>query len=179
MNIGCIFMIMEWYKIDLLQTAGIAVTTLIIFFGIIIAIKINGIRSLAKLSSHDFIVTIAIGSILGATVTQKDPSLLQGFLAIALLLAFQSAFSLWRIYRKKNALENEPILLMSGSEILYSNLKATRITENDLLAKLREANVLNIKDVKAVVFEQTGDISVLHGDKEIDSKLLENVRTKP
>lgn len=170
---------MEWYNIDLTQVAGIIITTLVIFFGIIITIKINGIRSLAKLSSHDFIVTIAIGSILGATVTQKGPSLIQGLLAIGLLLAFQSAFSLWRIYRKKNILENEPILLMSGSEILYGNLKATRTTESDLMAKLREANVLNMKDVKAVVFEQTGDISVLHGDKEVDHKLLEHVRTKP
>ena len=33
-----------------------------------------------------------------------------------------------------------------------------------MIAKLREANVLDISEVRAVVLETTGDISVLHGE---------------
>lgn len=48
--------------------------------------------------------------------------------------------------------------------MLHDNMRKARVTESDLWSKLREANVLNLNQVRAVVFEATGDISVLHGD---------------
>ena len=60
--------------------------------------------------------------------------------------------------------DNEPIVLMAGDRILRDNLDKTRVTENDLWGKLREANVLDPSEVRAVVLETTGDISVLHGE---------------
>ena len=50
------------------------------------------------------------------------------------------------------------------------------MTRSDVLAKLREANVLAMTDVRAVVLETTGDISVLHGDAQVDDILLAGVR---
>ena len=64
---------------------------------------------------------------------------------------------------------------MKGDKILHENLNKNRITEEDLMAKLREANVLRLEDVQAVVLEQTGDISVLHGDKDIDAQILKGI----
>ena len=65
---------------------------------------------------------------------------------------------------------------MDGTEILHKNLLIAKITKEDLKAKLREANVLDYSEVQAVVFEATGDISVLHGDKKIHDELLEGIR---
>jgi len=50
-----------------------------------------------------------------------------------------------------------------------------------LYSKLREANVIQFSQVKAVVFEATGDISVLHvGDEdlELEDELLTGVKRK-
>ena len=138
-------------------------------------VRANGLRSFSKMSGHDFAVTVAIGSILATTVVAKEPSILQGALAIAALLSFQNLFSLWRIKRVKQYLENTPVFLMKGDKILHENLNKNRITEEDLMAKLREANVLRLDDVQAVVLEQTGDISVLHGDKDIDAQILKGI----
>ena len=53
------------------------------------------------------------------------------------------------------------------------------MTRADLLAKLREANVLSFHQVHAVVMETTGDVSVLHGtgdeDTDIDA-MIDGVR---
>ena len=128
------------------------------------------------MSAHDFAVTIAIGSILASVVVQKEPTLMQGVVAIGVFLIIQSLFSGWRMLRPESILENKPILLMDGPEILHKNLLIAKITKEDLKAKLREANVLRYSEVKAVVFEATGDVSVLHGDKEIDKDLLDSIR---
>ena len=67
---------------------------------------------------------------------------------------------------------------MKGPEVLEDNLKRSRVTLGDLRAKLREANVTDLSQVKAVVFETTGDISVLHGQEvqEVQEWLLADVR---
>jgi len=58
-------------------------------------------------------------------------------------------------------------------------LRAVRMTEDDLYAKLREANVTRWDQVRAVVMESTGDVSVLHADPEappLEAGLLHGVR---
>lgn len=57
-------------------------------------------------------------------------------------------------------------------------MSAAQITRSDIIAKLREANAIQLDDVLAVVVETTGDISVLHqtgDDCTIDPKLMEGV----
>lgn len=63
-------------------------------------------------------------------------------------------------------MDNSPLLLMDGGTILEENLRKARVTEGDLRSKLREANVTSLSQVKAVVFETTGNISVLHKDDD-------------
>jgi uncharacterized membrane protein YcaP (DUF421 family) len=77
------------------------------------------------------------------------------------------------------AVDNAPSLVMAGPDILHENMRKVRMTKDDLYAKLREANVTRLEQVRAVVVESTGDVSVLHADPEsapIDTELLRNVQ---
>ncbi len=166
---------MSWITLTREDFIATSVSVFAIYLILMIFIKLNGLRSFAKMSSHDFAVTIAIGSIIASVALNQSSSIAQGALAIGVFLLLQSLFSAWRFVRKGVYLENEPLLLMNGSIILDSNLKKAKITEADLIAKLREANVLDFKDVKAVVFESSGDISVIHGSGRFDDYLLKHV----
>jgi uncharacterized membrane protein YcaP (DUF421 family) len=168
---------MEWiYKVNdpILETLG---GCLLMFFFIILITRIIGLRSFAKFTTYDFAITIAIGSIISSTLTSST-TLLHGVTAIAGLLFLTLIFSiLQRKFKLLNkTISNQPVLLMEGSKILYANLADARIHENQLIAKLREANVLNYNQVCAVVLESTGDISVLHNSSgKIDEKFEERM----
>ncbi len=154
-------------------------SVLAIFSIIICIIRVSGLRTFAKMSSIDFASTIAIGSVLAAVVMNPGQSILKGAIALAGIVIFQTTFSF--IVRKSNffqwLLTNEPMLLMKDGVILYNNLKKCNVGEDDLIAKLREANVIHFDEVLAVVLEATGDISVLHNDegKELMGKMLQGV----
>ena len=79
--------------------------------------------------------------------------------------------------RFSKKVDNQPILLMAGSTILDKNLQQSNVTRDDLYAKLHEVNVFNFDDVKAVIFESTGDVSVLHSsdEKQLEPKMFGNV----
>ena len=68
---------------------------------------------------------------------------------------------------------------MYEGKVLKENLEKSRISESELKGKLREANVFRLSEVKAVILETIGDVSVLHSDKEnaeVDSYIIDNVR---
>jgi len=161
------------------------VGSLILFVVIILLTRIIGLRSFAKFTAYDFAFTIAIGSIISSTLTSST-SITHGSVAIAGLLFLTYIFStLQKKFPSINTLiSNKPLLLMKGQTILHDNLKHARIEKSQLIAKLREANVLDFKQIEAVVLESTGDISVLHKSSESDdtnlsAELLKGVRETP
>lgn len=171
---------MEWIynlKDPLWETV---VGSFLIFITVITLTRIIGLRTFAKFTAYDFAFTIAIGSIISSILTSST-SIIHGAVAIASLLVLSCVFSyLQRLFPSLKALiSNKPMLLMKEDKILYENLKQARIEKSQLIAKLREANVLDFNQVEAVVLESTGDISVLHKtNKEVslNSDLLEGVR---
>jgi len=169
-----IFKAMEVSVILKMLLAGIC-----IYIYILIITRIAGKRTFAKMSSFDFAVTIAMGSILADAVNKPSSSLMPAFVSLAILAVLQIIFAKFRSSSNKfeKVVSNTPILLMDGSKILRYNLKRALVSEADLMGKLREANVLQLSQVKAVVFETTGDISVLHttNDLAIDETIMQDV----
>ncbi|MGS2727154.1 DUF421 domain-containing protein [Psychroserpens sp. BH13MA-6] len=159
------------------------VGSLLIFIVIIVITRIIGLRSFAKFTAYDFAFTVAIGSIISSTLTSST-SIAQGSVAIASLLLLTYIFSsLQKSFKSLSSIiSNKPLLLMDGSEILDDNLNYARIEKSQLIAKLREANVIDFSQIRAVVLESTGDISVLHTSDqkaELNHELLKGVRRNP
>ena len=160
----------KWFEASWTSIIAICITAVFIYLAVIIFTRIAGKRSFSKMSSFDFAMTVAIGSILASTILSKSVSLIEGTVGLAMVYLLQIAVaSLRRSTHIEKLVDNSPMLLMDKTEILHENLKKARVTEADLRSKLREANVLEISQVRAVVFEATGDISVLHTkDENVD-----------
>lgn len=153
----------KWDSLSWSSTITIVIATLFIYLAVIAYTRIFGKRSLSKMSSFDFAMTIAVGSIIATTILSKNVAIIEGALALFMLYFFQFIIALMRkIKPLKKIIDNEPLLLMEDGRILEKNLKKVRLTEDDLRSKLRESNVMNLTEVKAVVFETKGDIIVIH-----------------
>ena len=139
--------------------------------------RLVGLRSFSKMSAYDFAITVAFGSLMAAVVVNPSLSLGEGMLGFAALFGAQWIVgeARTRLPAVQKPLDNEPLLLMREGEFLEENMSRARVTRADLRAKLREANVLRLSEVRAVVFETTGDISVLHGEGRVEDALLDGV----
>ncbi|TXD81562.1 DUF421 domain-containing protein [Subsaximicrobium wynnwilliamsii] len=157
----------------------IAVSTLGIYSVIILYTRLFGKRSFSKISSFDFAMTVAVGSMTATVILSDSVSFLEGATGLASIYAFQLLAAIMRRYKWfRKLIDNQPTLLMDGRNILTENMKAVRVTEGDLRSKLRESNVTALSQVKAVIFETTGNIVVLHnsGNDEIEDWLLKDVQ---
>ena len=167
------------FEITLDKILLIGLATLGIYIGVIVLTRIFGKRSFSKMSSFDFAMTVAVGSIIASTILIDSVQLIKGFVGLSFVYIFQlSAAVLRRFDWFQKIIDNTPLLLMDGDVILEKNMKRARVTEEDLKSKLREANVLHLSHIRAVVFETTGDISVLHTpskDTKLEPFLIEDV----
>ena len=158
----------DWFTLDPTNLLATVLSAVLIYTVLIILVRIVGLRSFSKMTSVDFAMTIAIGSILASTILTASPSFPQAAVALASLFVIQWVVARFRKDTEwmEEAVDNDPVVLMTNERILRENLEKTRVSENDLWGKLRAANVLDPSEVRAVVLETTGDISVLHGDPD-------------
>jgi uncharacterized membrane protein YcaP (DUF421 family) len=157
------------------EIAVVVISGVLIYAAVILATRIVGLRSFSKMSAFDFGMTVAIGSLI-ATVVTGNAGLVAGLAGVATLYGAQ--FTLSWLRRRTDVvgfIDNRPLLLMNGPQVLDDHLDHARITREDLRGRLRQANVLDLSEVRAVVLETTGDISVLHGEGRLDPSLLDGV----
>lgn len=170
----------EWFTASATSLYAIILTAIGIYICTIVYTRLAGKRSFSKMSSFDFAMTVAIGSILASTILSKSTSLLQGAVGLASVYVLQLFVALLRRNKQfQKLVDNKPVLLMDGQEVLHENLKKSHVTLDDLKSKLREANVLELSQVRAVIFEATGDIAVLHTkdeNQQIEDFILEDVK---
>lgn len=168
-------MFVESQGLEILLRASVLSVIGVVWIAIVA--RIVGLRSFSKMTAVDFVTTLAVGSLLaGASQATDWPGFWQAVLAIPVLLGFQAVFARLRIRAPwvQEVAENQPAILMRDGRFLHRSMARHGVSESDLWAKLRQANVTDPATVRAVVLETTGDIAVLQGEA-LDPSLLSGV----
>lgn len=149
------------------------------YLGLILLLRIAGSRTLSQLNAFDFIVTVALGSTLATVILNKDVPLLDGLLALALLILLQLAISkastTFKTFRK--LVKTEPFLLFYKGQYLPRALGKNRITEDEILQMVRSNGIGSMEDVDAIVLETNGNFSVIGKSGKTEMSSIENVVT--
>ena len=174
----------EWLFSSGSAVLVVPISALITYAVITLLVRVMGLRSFSKMSSTDFVTTVAIGSLMAGIISAPSPSIIIGLAALLSIFAIKWIIAAARRHTQKASiwLDNEPIFLMRGQQILKDNLDRANISELELHAKLREANVWSYEQVIGVVLETTGDVSVLHrpaDDASLTQAIFDDVQGDP
>lgn len=147
-----------------LGTAGVA---LAIYLGVIVYLRMAGIRAITEMEAFDYTTTVALGSIVGG-VAARATALPQGLVAVGALLGAQALLGWIRLKWRpvEDALDNDPQVLVVDGEIQHDTLHSARVTEKDLRSQLRQRGVWWLDEVKLAVLETNGALSVVTTDME-------------
>jgi uncharacterized membrane protein YcaP (DUF421 family) len=133
------------------------------YAALVLLLRVSGKRTLTKLNAFDLVVTVALGSTLATVLLSKSVALVEGVLALALLISLQYAIA-WlsvRSPRFQAFVKAEPTLLLHRGRFLERALQAERITREEILAALRATGAADVGEIAAVVLETDGSISVI------------------
>lgn len=152
----------------LLRVLIMAVLT---YGALVLFIRITGKRTLSKLNAFDLVITVALGSTLASIILTKDVALMEGILALGLLIGLQFIVT-WTSVRSGSFLKiikAQPQLLYYEGRYLDAALKRERLTPQELMAVVRESGKGDMTSVRAIVLETDGSISIvssLSNDKQ-------------
>ena len=118
-----------WFFIEWHQVLGVSLSAIGFYLGLMVFTPLMGLRSFFKLSSHDFAMTVGIGSILAYTVLSDTPSLSQGLFAVAVLFVIQGVVSIIRrkVKSLKSLIDNQAIILMAQGDYLLGWFKTGQL----------------------------------------------------
>ena len=151
------------------------------YVALVFWLRVSGKRTLSKWNVFDFVVTIALGSILASVIISKSVALLEGILAFVVLIGLQYLITWLSVRSSKFAalVKAEPTLLLSDGEYCTAALKSQRVTKSEIRAAIRGAGILAIEDVAAVVLETDGSFSVMpHNNSGSKTALSDAVSVK-
>lgn len=141
----------------------ILIVTPLAYIALVVMLRVSGKRTLSKMNAFDFIVTIALGSTLASTLLAETTALLEGILAMGLLVLLQYVIT-WLSVRSdtiSGLVKADPTLLYHMGHYLNSEMKINRITRSEVQAAVRETGNGTLDEIVSVVLETDGTFSVI------------------
>ncbi len=137
---------------------------LIVYFFLLALIRLTGRRQAGTMAPFDFILLLILGNTVQNAMNGGDNSLGGGlFLAATLITTNWTMLLLSRHSRLVHwMLVGRPVFIVRDGEIVEKALQRERISRHELMSAVRTAGLTNIEQVKDVILETNGSISVIH-----------------
>jgi len=141
----------------------IAAKTLVIYFFLILGLRLLGRREMGQMNLHDLVLIVVLGNAVQNAMMNNDNSLVGGLIAAAVLLIVNRLFGvlLRRSRKVEHLMVGSPVLLIHDGVIVESHMKKEGITLEELQQALREHGLISPEQVRMCVLEVDGAISVV------------------
>jgi uncharacterized membrane protein YcaP (DUF421 family) len=124
-------------------------------------------RDIGAVGIADLLVLVIVADASQNAMAGEYRSISDGMILVATLIGWNVALD-WLSYRFpgfRRFAEAGPILLIENGRMLKRNMRREWITDEELWAKLREAEVDSLEQVKEAYIESDGQISIIKKEK--------------
>lgn len=141
----------------------ILIRTVVLYLVVLFTIRIMGKSELSKMSPFQLVVIFMIAELAAIPIESPTVSLINGAVGIFTLMFLQVLISMVSIKSEtfKNFMNGKPSILIEKGEINQKELKALRISLNDLMEQLRIGNAPSLSEVEYAVMESNGELSII------------------
>ena len=140
----------------------VAVKAVMMFAVTIVGLRFGERRTLAQLGAFDFAVAVAIGAIIGRTVTASSASFATGAVALVTLLVAHRLVALARRHsRMARIIDHPPRVLVAGGKMQDRELARAGLTAADVYALLRRHGVDDLGQVGYLLYETRGATTLI------------------
>jgi len=145
------------------------IRTIILYLVLIFCIRLMGKRQIGQLEPSEFVVTMLVANLAAIPMQDEGLPLYGGLIPMLTVLGMELVLSgaMLRSIRLRKFLCGKPVILIENGRILQQNLRATRVTLDELTGHLREKDVLDIRSVQYAILETNGNLSVFPFPSEV------------
>ncbi|MCF4996598.1 DUF421 domain-containing protein [Pseudomonas syringae] len=141
----------------------------VMYAALMILFKIAGRRSLAELTTFDFVLLMIMGEATQQALLGDDFSLTNAIIVIITLIAIDVGLSLLkrRSAAVSKLIDGGPTIIVEDGKILHERLRRSRLVEADLMEAARSSQgIETVDEIKFAILERNGKISIIRRDQE-------------
>lgn len=135
-----------------------------IYLALLLIFRISGKRTLAQITTFDFVLLLVVGEATQQAMLGDDFSVTNGILVVAALVGIDIAMSFVKekVPWFDKAADSLPVVIFKDGNPLTERMRKARVDEDDILAAGRATQGLERLDqIKYAVLEQGGTISII------------------
>ncbi|PAU58551.1 DUF421 domain-containing protein [Pseudomonas sp. PICF141] len=140
------------------------VRAVVMYLALMVLFKIAGRRSLAELTTFDFVLLMIIGEATQQALVGNDFSLTNSMLVIITLIALDVGLSLLKQRSQwvQRLIDGGPTIIVENGKILHQRLRNARLVEADIMEAARSSQgIETLEQIKFAIIERNGKISVI------------------
>jgi uncharacterized membrane protein YcaP (DUF421 family) len=135
----------------------------LIYVFLLVLLRLTGRRQVGQLAPFDLVLLLVLSNAVQNAMNGGDNSLLGGLiLAVTLVvLNYGLGVATYRSKRLERLVEGRPEVLVHNGKLFPKVLARANITHHELDAALRHAGYASVEEVRYVVLENNGSITVV------------------
>ena len=150
----------------------------IIYGFVLLVFRIAGKRSVAEITTFDFVLLLILSETTQAALVKNDNSITNAMILIVTIVGLDVTLSLIKQRSKtvEKLLESAPIVIVENGTPLKDRMQKSRVDESDVLAAARTLRGLERMDqIKYAVLERNGGISIIpYGEPTLANETTAN-----
>ncbi len=137
--------------------------TTIIYFFVVLILRLMGKRQIGELEPSELVVTIIISEMAAMPITNPGFPLLGSILAILILVVleiFLSYFA-YRSTKIRTVFYGRPSMFFENGRLNQQEMRRQRFNVADLMEEIRNNGAISLNQVEYVLMETNGKVSVI------------------
>ncbi|WP_416326108.1 DUF421 domain-containing protein [[Eubacterium] hominis] len=146
---------------------SLMVKCFVVYFVIIIALRLMGKREVGELSVFDIVIYLVMSELLAISITDAHESIFKSLVPIFTLAVLQIVIS-WVLLKSKKArdvFDGKCVILIHNGHINQREMQKNRYSMDDLMSQIRSKDLCTPDEVAFAILENNGQLSVLAKDK--------------
>lgn len=136
--------------------------TIILYFAVIIAMRIMGKRQIGEMQPFELVVTMMLSDLAAVPMQDTGIPLLSGLIPIFALVFLEVVLSFISLKSKRarSFLLGKPAILIRSGKIDRAEMSRLRVNLDDLEDELRKKDIKSVDEVEYAILETDGNLSV-------------------
>lgn len=168
-----------WGHIGISPSAavGVVIATFVVYLFMAAVLRLAGPRLWSNPSVFSFALVTLLGSLCARAMLGNAPTMSAALIAVVVLLVLEAALGRLRspFHRHRSSGARRPVVVMAGGVMVESALRRRRLSQAQLLSRLRVAGVTRLDEVALVILETRGGLTIIRRGDSIDARLVEGV----
>lgn len=139
------------------------IRTIIMYFFMILSLRMLGKRQIGELEPSELVVTIVISEVAALPIQDTSQPIINSLIAISLLLILEVllSFGAYKNFTVRKIFFGTPSVFYEKGAINQREMSKQRFNLNDLMETVRNTGATSLSEVDYVIMETNGNVSVI------------------